>query len=367
MRSVALRCIGVEKGYGGAPAVQALDMSVESGTIMALVGPSGCGKTTTLRLIAGFEHPDSGAIILGGRIVAGRGVNVPPEKRRVGMVFQDYALFPHLTVAQNVAFGLPKGQERAGHVDEALRMVGLAGLRHRSPHELSGGEQQRVALARALAPQPEILLLDEPFSNLHANLRAEVRAEVREILRGSGTSAVLVTHDQEEALFMGDVVAVQNNGRLEQVDTPERIFHSPNSRFVAQFMGAADFLAVGRSHGMVHLGVNPTSKAEADRSGDLEVMLRPDDLLIQPAEPGAGRIVGRSFQGATYLYTVALKSGLTLRSTMPHTERYPVGMMVSLQLTPAHPPRCFVDGRSAGDAPQALVALVRERFLEETT
>jgi len=363
MSRVALRCIGVDKSFDGVRAVQAMDLSVDRGAILALVGPSGCGKTTALRLIAGFERPDSGAIVLEGRIVAGRGVHVPPEKRRVGMVFQDYALFPHLTVAQNVAFGLSRSPGRGARVAEMLRLVGLAGLGARSPHELSGGEQQRVALARALAAQPQVLLLDEPFSNLHANLRAQVRAEVREILRVSETTTVLVTHDQEEALFLGDLVAVQRDGRLEQVDTPERLFHAPNSRFVAQFMGPADFITVGRSHGMVHLGVNPTSRAVADRSGEMEVMVRPDDLVIQPHEHGAGHVTGRTFQGATYLYQVTLRSGVTLTCTMPHTERYPLETRVAVTLNPQHPPLCFVDGRSAGTAPPSLVAMVRERFL----
>jgi iron(III) transport system ATP-binding protein len=226
------------------PAVDALSLAAEPGEILALLGPSGCGKTTTLRLIAGFDTPDEGTVSIRGQPMAGEGRAVPPEARGVGIVFQDYALFPHLTVAGNVGFGLARLERpaRGRRVAEVLDLVGLSALAGRYPHELSGGQQQRVALARALAPAPALLLLDEPFSNLDADLRAQMREEIARILRTTGTTAVFVTHDQQEAFTLADRVGVLHGGRLEQVDTPYEIYHHPATRFVAEFVGAADFL-----------------------------------------------------------------------------------------------------------------------------
>ena len=218
----ALRVRGLEKRYGDVEVLRGIDLDVERGEFLALLGPSGCGKTTALRVVAGFERPHAGSIEIGGDRVydatASGGRWVPPEGRRVGMVFQDYALFPHLSVARNIAFGLPRNAaNREARVTSALATVGLAGLGDRTPDQLSGGQQQRVALARALAPEPEVILLDEPFSNLDADLRASVREEVRQILREAGMTAVLVTHDQEEALSIADRVAVMLDGKIVQV------------------------------------------------------------------------------------------------------------------------------------------------------
>jgi iron(III) transport system ATP-binding protein len=319
-------------GAGGPPAVDDLSFAVEQGQILALLGPSGCGKTTTLRLIAGFETPDAGRIAIGGRVVSEGGhPGVPPEERGVGVVFQDYALFPHLTVAGNVAFGL-RGRPRAERdrrVAEILDLVGLADLHRRYPHELSGGQQQRVATARALAPAPAVLLLDEPFSNLDADLRAQMRDEVEKLLRATGTTAIFVTHDQEEAFTIADQVGVLHRGRLEQVAPPETIYHHPATRFVAQFVGAADFLAgVVTARGIVtEIGVfaNDDGRATGER---VHVMIRPDDVTFAPSEGGAARIVRRYFRGSETLYCLELPSGARVHSSQPSSAAYATGTRV---------------------------------------
>ncbi|MEE9324351.1 MAG: ABC transporter ATP-binding protein [Dehalococcoidia bacterium] len=345
MRDLALRSEGIAKSFGDVRAVHQLDLAVERGQIVALLGPSGCGKTTTLRLIAGFEVPDAGIIEVGGRRVAGSGTWVPPEIRRVGMVFQDYALFPHLTVAQNIAYGLPRGLDRASRVREIMSLVGLTGFESRMPHQLSGGEQQRVALARALGPDPEVLLLDEPFSNLDAGLRGQVRADVRDILKKSGSTVIFVTHDQEEALFMGDVVAVMNYGHVEQVDTPENIFHAPTTRFVANFMGIAEFLSASFQGDTLMTEIGSVGRYPTLEPVDgLEVMVRPDDLTLHPSDIGQGRIVDKMFQGAFYLYRVALNSGIVVHCLEFHTENYAIGTQVEVRLNPGHRPLCFLNG-----------------------
>ena len=343
-----VECIGVTKRFGAVCAVEQITLALEPGKVMALVGPSGAGKTTLLRLIAGFEAPDAGSILLGGRPVVGKGTWVSPEDRRVGIVFQDYALFPHMTVEQNVAFGL-KGldrHDRAQRVQETLAMARIDRLAKRYPHELSGGEQQRVALARALAPRPLVLLLDEPFSNLDPQLRVKVREEVKVILQANGVTAVFVTHDQQEALYMGDLVAVLNQGLVEQVDTPERIFHAPRSRFVATFMGIADFLPVcwGGESALSEIGALPAPPGLRPEPHQ-EVMVRPDDIALWPSETGQGRIVAQIFQGAFYLYQVALPSGAVVHSLQSHTADYPVGTRVEVRLDSGHQQLFFANGR----------------------
>jgi iron(III) transport system ATP-binding protein len=323
----------ISKRFGPAdpPAVDGLSLQVAEGEILALLGPSGCGKTTTLRLIAGLETPDAGTIALRGQIVTGAGRNVPPEERGIGIVFQDYALFPHLTVGDNVGFGLPRAGRaaRRTRVDEVLDLVGLAGFGARYPHELSGGQQQRVALARALAPAPALMLLDEPFSNLDADLRAQMRDEVERILRTTGTTAVFVTHDQEEAFTLADRVGVLQAGRVEQLAPPEQLYHRPTTRFVASFVGAADFLPGLVSAQGIVTEVGTFANVDQLPVGDrVDVMIRPDDITFVPQPDGAGTITRRYFRGSETLYCIRLPSGHRVHSSQPSASVLPTGMRV---------------------------------------
>jgi iron(III) transport system ATP-binding protein len=350
MSAIALRCDGLTKGYGQVSALCDLNLTVERGQILAVIGASGCGKTTLLRLLAGFERPDRGSIDIGGRRMAGPGVLVPPEQRQVGMVFQNYALFPHLSVAENVAYGLHQMRPaaRAEQVRHTLRLVGLAEAHARLPHELSGGQQQRVALARALAPSPAIVLLDEPFSNLDASLRRAMRDEVRAMLRvrTSDATAIFVTHDQEEALFMGDHVAVMNAGRIEQVGTPEEIFQRPATRFVAEFMGNTDFLpGEARADGIdTEVGLIP-QRVALPAGTPVELAVRADDVSLQPDRTSRALILARLFQGAQNLYRVRLPSGRLLHSLQPHTRLWPPGLPVRVVADAGHHLACFHAGR----------------------
>ncbi|MEX2447023.1 MAG: ABC transporter ATP-binding protein, partial [Dehalococcoidia bacterium] len=281
-----------------------------------LLGPSGCGKTTALRMIAGLLRPDGGTIAIDGRTVAGQGTHVPPEQRRIGMVFQDFALFPHLTVAKNVAYGLTGigRSERRRRVAEVLDLVGLGPYASRLPVALSGGQQQRVALARALAPEPNLILLDEPFSNLDAAMRAVVREDVRRILQAAGATAVFVTHDQEEALSLADRVAVMEQGRVHQVADPQTLYTKPATRFVAEFVGEADVLAGTRvDRHTVDTAVGRLTTAAAVSSPTCAVTLRPESLLLTRDEAGAGVVTGISYFGHDQLVQVQI-GDLALRA-----------------------------------------------------
>ncbi len=339
-RPTVLELRGVSCVYGrDRSAITDISLGAQEGEILCLLGPSGCGKTTTLRAIAGFEPVSTGEISLGGRLVSSPGFRVPAEERRVGMVFQEYALFPHLRVAENVAFGLQHLSRDAqqAQVRHMLELVGLPDLARRYPHELSGGQQQRVALARALAQQPVILLLDEPFSNLDPDMAGKMRQDLHDLLRHTKTTTILVTHDHDEAFAMADRIAVLNDGRLEQMDTPEAIYHTPSTPFVADFVGQADFLPGTIEDGRVTTEIGEFPVHTAYRGGrDVVVMVRPDDVHIAPLVNATAYIQARLFHGSENLYTISLPSGRTVHSSEPSTTVYPVGTPVELQVIATH-------------------------------
>ena len=337
-----IRLSGVAKSFGAVEAVHGLDLKLSRGKILALLGPSGCGKTTTLRLLAGFESPDAGEIEIAGRVVA-RGAprtSVPPEKRRVGMVFQDYALFAHMTVAQNVGYGLKgilRGKKEA-RVAEILGLARLDGLEDRMPHELSGGQQQRVALARALAPEPAVVLLDEPFSNLDAALRAQVRFEMREILTAAGATAIFVTHDQAEALSFADEVAVMFEGTVVQVAPPEELYHRPATRTVAEFVGEANFVPGTAEDGRLRCPLGDVP-ACGECAGAVEAMLRPESLRLRALRDGdsigsgvRATIITREFYGHDQLVKLRLDSGPVLCSRLGGGPGFRPGERVAVEV-----------------------------------
>ncbi|MGY4490132.1 ABC transporter ATP-binding protein [Pseudomonas sp. TE3610] len=327
-------------GYQGQAVVHNLDLQLQAGEIGCLLGASGCGKTTTLRAIAGFEAVHEGEIRLAGDVISKAGYTLAPEKRRIGMVFQDYALFPHLTAAENVAFGIRQHPRQAQVVDDMLALVNLAGLGKRYPHELSGGQQQRVALARALAPEPQLLLLDEPFSNLDVELRRRLSQEVRDILKTRGTSAILVTHDQEEAFSVSDKVGVFQKGRLEQWDTPYNLYHRPQTPFVASFIGQGFFLrGVVKDAGAVHteLGELRGEHGYAGLGGSaVDVLLRPDNFIHAPDSPIQACVTSKRFQGAATLYQLQLGSGQQVEALLPSHLACEPGQHIGIRLRTDH-------------------------------
>ncbi|TKX63356.1 ABC transporter ATP-binding protein [Halorubrum sp. GN12_10-3_MGM] len=337
----------VTKVFGPETAVDDVSLDVRSGELLTFLGPSGCGKTTTLRTIAGLEEPTEGQITLGDEVVAGDGSFVPPERRDVGIVFQNFALFPHLTVRENIAFGLTDADaaESEARVDELLELVEMTNHGEKTPDQLSGGQKQRVALARSLAPEPEVLLLDEPFSNLDVRLRVEMREEVRRILKEAGVTAVSVTHDQEEALSISDRVAVMSDGRIEQVGRPESVFERPESKFVASFLGRASFLEGELRDGKVDTGIgrfNAVTLEGYDTVYDgapVDVLVRPDDLRATPAtsELADGVVTSRQYVGPSFVYRVELDSGEAVHCLHNHVEEFDLDEPVSLELTADHP------------------------------
>ncbi len=329
-----------------------LGFRLAAGQIGCLLGESGCGKTTAMRAIAGFLQPQSGLIKLGEKTVYTEGTWVEPEKRAVGIVFQDYALFPHLRCHQNIAFGLRHlaPDERADRTSEMLSLIDLADAADRFPHELSGGQQQRVALARALAPRPRVLLLDEPFSNLDPDLRERLALEVRDLLKVTGTTALLVTHDQYEAYAMADRIGVMAAGRIVQWATPYELYHRPATREVADFVGQGSFLtgrlAENADHASVafEIGQLPIlagadrsqANAQADRNNLVEVLLRPDDIVHDESSPVRAEVIRKAFRGASFLYTLRLPSGNTLLALVPSHENHPIGTHIGIRFAADH-------------------------------
>ena len=339
----------VAQRYGQHTVVNGVDFRLEQGSIACLLGPSGCGKTTLLRCIAGFEEVSGGEILIHDQSMSRAGFRVPPERRRVGMVFQDYALFPHLTVEDNVGFGLRgvSAAERGQRVESLLTTVGLAGQGRKFPHELSGGQQQRVALARALAPRPELVLLDEPFSNLDVDLRERLSVEVREILKSEGMTAVLVTHDQHEAFAMADEIGVMYEGRIQQWDTPYNLYHRPANRFVADFVGKGVFVPgtvldanrVRIELGELNSGVPVECSvgcAACGKGCGVDVLLRPDDVIHDDASPTRAEVRHKAFRGADILYTLRLASGTEVLSLVPSHHNHAVGEAIGVRLEADH-------------------------------
>ena len=327
------------------PAVQDASLGLRAGDIGVLIGPSGCGKTTLLRAVAGLEHVSAGEIRLGGELVSSAHKHLPPEARRIGMVFQDYALFPHLDVGRNVAFGLKHlpAAERDRRVAEVLALVDLTGSERRFPHELSGGQQQRVALARAMAPAPRLLLLDEPFSNLDVDLRERLAHELRGILKSAGATALFVTHDQLEAFAIGDQIGVMHEGHLHQWDDAYTLYHRPATRFVADFIGHGVFVPariVANEHGggarldtplgpLDHLTDCPLPGAYP--GGQCELLLRADDIVHDDAAPVKAKIVRKAFRGSEFLYTLRLASGEVVMAHVPSHHNHKIGERIGIR------------------------------------
>ena len=339
----------VRQSYDGHEVVRGLSLELKRGSIGCLLGPSGCGKTTVLRCIAGFETLTTGEIRIDGEVVSGPGVQLPPERRRIGMVFQDYALFPHLTVAKNVAFGLRAfdRKEQAKRIAQSIELVGLQGHEDKYPHQLSGGQQQRVALARALAPGPQLLLLDEPFSNLDVDLRERLGQEVRDIIKRAGITAILVTHDQNEAFAIADEIGIMHEGEIRQWDTAYNLYHRPSSRFVADFIGQGVLLpgSVVSSNqvrveiGMLNGDVPSNCGMGCDACGkgcEVTVLLRPDDVIHDDSSNLRAEILSRAFRGADILYTLRLDSGRKVLALVPSHHNHSIGERIGIRLAADH-------------------------------
>ncbi len=332
---------GISQRYGNTVVVKEMSLSLPRGSIGCLLGPSGCGKTTALRCIAGFEQVQAGEIVLDGRSVAKPGLHVAAEQRRIGMVFQDYALFPHLNAAQNVGFGLTGSRaDNARRVAEMLELVGLSDYAKLYPHELSGGQQQRIALARALAPRPKLLLMDEPFSNLDVALRERLCGDVRDILKHEGATAILVTHDQDEAFMIADVIGVMNEGRIQQWDKAYNLYHLPANRFVADFIGEGVFLpgtVLDDQRVEIEIGViEGEFDAPCACGCAVDVLLRPDDIIHDDESPLKAIVREKAFRGAQILYTLQLPSGAEMLSLVPSHHNHAIGEPIGIRLASDH-------------------------------
>jgi iron(III) transport system ATP-binding protein len=337
-----LQLKNIECRYQGRPVVQDLSMHVKKGSLVCLLGPSGCGKTTVLRAIAGLEDVTSGEILLSGKTVSSKGMTLPPEKRRIGMVFQEYALFPHLNVEDNVAFGLrnQSSNELREKVRRILKIVGMESVGQRFVHELSGGQQQRVALARALAPEPELILLDEPFSNLDIELRERLSLEVRDILKDQDITGILVTHDQHEAFAIGEHIGVMENGRILQWDTAYNLYHEPANRFIADFIGQGEFLAgklLAPDVLETEAGIIKGNRAFLWPEGTtVDVLLRPDDIIPDNNSELRAEIIDKAFKGAEIMYTLRLPTGGTVLSLFPSHSDHGIGEQVGIRIAADH-------------------------------
>ncbi len=326
-----IRIDGLRKTFGTTTAVDNVTVTIPSGEILALLGPSGCGKTTLLRLLSGFEQPDAGSIAIGDRIVVDDDHWVPPEHRNVGMVFQDHALFPHRSVAANIGFGVPRAL-RPSRVREVMELVGLTGLEDRMPSQLSGGQQQRVALARALAPEPGLVLLDEPWSSVDALLRESVRTDIITILREAGATVVLVTHDREEALLLADRVALMNAGRIVQAASPEELYTAPVDRWAAEFVGPGNILHGDVTDGAVATPIGSFPLRVPATSGSVvDALIRPEQIVLRPTADGSAEVVGREFRGHDVMYRVRLADDSVICAQRPSTEAVELGTRVALE------------------------------------
>ena len=335
--------------YGKTMAVQGMSFVLAAGEIGCLLGPSGCGKTTALRGIAGFEPLTGGTISLKGRVISSATASLPPEARGIGMVFQDYALFPHLTVERNIEFGLGQStaDARAARVSELLDLTGLDTAAKKFPHELSGGQQQRVALARALAKKPELLLLDEPFSNLDTELRERLSLELRDLIKASGTTALMVTHDQHEAFAIADIVGLMRDGRIEQWDNAYNLYHRPVNRFVADFIGQGVFvpgkvlndgkvqIELGDLAGSIPMPCHQGCDA-CGKGCSVDVLLRPDDVIHDDASPTQAEVIRKAFRGAEFLYTLKLGSGHEVLALVPSHHNHSIGEKIGIRLEVDH-------------------------------
>tara|TARA_Y100001970_G_scaffold150163_1_gene184138 strand:+ start:2752 stop:3822 length:1071 start_codon:yes stop_codon:yes gene_type:complete len=325
-----------------------INFDIKDSEILALVGPSGSGKTSLIRCITGLQNPNEAIIKISENIIFSSIKNTPIEKRDIGIVFQDFALFPHMTVEKNIQYGMNvndtkhKSLSQLSSLTDLMLMTGISHLSDRYPDELSGGEQQRVALARSLAPRPKILLMDEPFSNLDPNLRIQLRMEVRRILKYLKISCLFVTHDQQEALYMGDRIIVLNEGEIQQIDENKKVFQNPSNQFVAEFIGLADFIdgEIKDKYANTELGKIEV-QSNASNGETVNIMLRPDDITITKNNAGNGFVVQREYRGMYYIYYIKLNSGKIVKSLSSHTNDFNVGTKVDVELTPGHPLICY--------------------------
>ena len=342
MTNILLQLNGIYLSYGSHTVIEDIDLTLQEGEIGCLLGSSGCGKTTLLRSIAGFEKPDQGQIRIRNKIVNDNATNKPPEQRNIGMVFQDFALFPHLSVKKNIAFGLTKLNKTAAaqRVQELLDMIGLADIGEKYPHQLSGGQQQRIALARALAPKPDLLLLDEPFSSLDVELREQLATEVRKIIKHEGITAILVTHDQHEAFAMSDKVGLLHQGKMLQWDTPYNLYHQPTSQYAANFIGQGVMIPgtvlnsqtiktdLGDIHGKVPDGCRENCP--------VDVLIRPDDIIHDDKSEHQLEIIDKVFRGAEFLYTLKLNDTSSVLCITPSHHNHPVNSQLGITLDMSH-------------------------------